>query len=539
MKKQKQEGQSLHFVNVFVTLLILAVVGCLALLLPKPTVSEIEKRELAKRPQWSWSSWFSGEFAKEYDAYFADTFPARDELVTAAVRMESMRGLHPDDVRIHQAAPQPKEDTLTAAVGAQETPKQEPSKQNSSSKPQADPSASKQKTPEKQIDYDAYQDPNAPGNGLSGEGDGEQIEGLFLYQNMGMQIFGGSQTMAERYANTINSYTNALDGVQVYSMVIPTPIEFYLPPKYQGISPNQKENIEFINSHLLPQVKRVDAYSEIEKQKDDYLYFRTDHHWTARGAYAAYLAFCRSAGLEPVALSEMERHQIDGFLGTYYNQTQDLKLAKTPDFVEYFVPPVKCQTWQYRRGKPFDPVESTIFASYATGGQNTYGVFLHGDYPLTHIKTDNKTGRKILMTKESFGNAFAPFLVSHFDEVFVVDQRYFELNLTDFIREHGVTDLIFVNNIFAANTKIRIEELERIQNQTYVPYVPATPAPVQQETPAQPEVKPEAEPEVEPEVEPKVQPKSDEQKKEDTDSQQKKKRKVVKKSQKESAKSED
>ncbi len=537
---KKQEGQSLHFVNVFVTLLILAVVGCLALLLPKPTVSEIEKRELAKRPQWSWSSWFSGEFAKEYDAYFADTFPARDELVTAAVRMESMRGLHPDDVRIHQATPQPKEDTLTAAAGAQETPKQEPSKQNSSSKPQTDPSASEQETPEKQIDYDAYQDPNAPGNGLSGEGDGEQIEGLFLYQNMGMQIFGGSQTMAERYANTINSYTNALDGVQVYSMVIPTPIEFYLPPKYQGISPSQKENIELINSHLLPQVKRVDAYSEIEKQKDDYLYFRTDHHWTARGAYAAYLAFCRSAGLEPVALSDMERHQIDGFLGTYYNQTQDLKLAKTPDFVEYFVPPVKCQTWQYRRGKPFDPVESTIFASYATGGQNTYGVFLHGDYPLTHIKTDNKTGRKVLMTKESFGNAFAPFLVSHFDEVFVVDQRYFELNLTDFIREHGVTDLIFVNNIFAANTKIRIEELERIQNQTYVPYVPATPAPVQQETPAQPEVKPEAEPEVEPkvepEVEPKVQSKSDEQKKE---AQQKKKRKVVKKSQKESAKSED
>ena len=537
---KKQEGQSLHFVNVFVTLLILAVVGCLALLLPKPTVSEIEKRELAKRPQWSWSSWFSGEFAKEYDAYFADTFPARDELVTAAVRMESMRGLHPDDVRIHQAAPQPKEDTLTAAAGAQETPKQEPSKQNSSSKPQTDPSASEQETPEKQIDYDAYQDPNAPGNGLSGEGDGEQIEGLFLYQNMGMQIFGGSQTMAERYANTINSYTNALDGVQVYSMVIPTPIEFYLPPKYQGISPSQKENIELINSHLLPQVKRVDAYSEIEKQKDDYLYFRTDHHWTARGAYAAYLAFCRSAGLEPVALSDMERHQIDGFLGTYYNQTQDLKLAKTPDFVEYFVPSVKCQTWQYRRGKPFDPVESTIFASYATGGQNTYGVFLHGDYPLTHIKTDNKTGRKVLMTKESFGNAFAPFLVSHFDEVFVVDQRYFELNLTDFIREHGVTDLIFVNNIFAANTKIRIEELERIQNQTYVPYVPATPAPVQQETPAQPEAEPEVEPKVEPkvepEVEPKVQSKSDEQKKE---AQQKKKRKVVKKSQQESAKSED
>ena len=524
MKREKQEGQSLHLVNVVVTLLILVAVGCLALILPKPTVSEIEKRELAKRPQWSWGSWFSGEFAKEYDAYYADTFPMREELVTAAARMETMRGLHPDDVRIHQSVPQPHPEEGSAAP------------QEESPQPQED------STQTQPIDYESYQDPNAPGNGLSGEGSGgEQVGSLFLYQNMGMQIFGSSQSMSERYADAINSYAKALEGVQVYSLIAPTSIEFYLPSKYQGISSSEKENIELVNARLLPQVKAVDAYSEIERQKDDYLYFRTDHHWTVRGAYAAYLAFCQSAGLEPVALSEMERHQIDGFVGTFYNQTQDPKLAQTPDFVEYFVPPTQCQTWRYLRGKPFDPVESSIFASYATGGQNTYSVFLHGDFPLTHIKTDNQTGRKILLVKESFGNAFAPFLVSHFDEVFIVDQRYFEQNLSEFIREKGVTDLLFLNNIFAVNTRVRVEELERIQNQTYVPYVPpAEPLEQEMEDQQEEELQPpqteseemqppkaETPPQVEPEQE------NPEQEKANDSQPKKKKRKVIKKNQKE------
>ena len=174
----------------------------------------------------------------------------------------------------------------------------------------------------------------------------------------------------------------------------------------------------------------------------------------------------------------MERHQIDGFVGTFYNQTQDAKLAETPDFVEYFVPPTETETLRYERGKAFDPVEGSIFASYATGGQNTYSVFLHGDFPLTKITTDNHTGRKIMLIKESFGNAFAPFLVSHYDEVYIVDQRYFELGVEDFIKENGITDLLILNNIFAVNTSLRIDELETIRDQEYTPYVaPVVPQP--------------------------------------------------------------
>lgn len=67
-------------------------------------------------------------------------------------------------------------------------------------------------------------------------------------------------------------------------------------------------------------------------------------------------------------------------------------------------------------------------------------------------------------------NAFAPFLVSHYDEVYIVDQRYFELGVEDFIKENGITDLLILNNIFAVNTSLRIDELETIRDQEYTPY---------------------------------------------------------------------
>ena len=101
--KQSNRSQQLYLVNVSVVIMLLVLLGILAVVLPKPTVSEVEKRELAAKPQWSLHSWFSGEYAEQYDAYYADTFPQREQLVLLASKLEQMQGVHPDDVRIHPA----------------------------------------------------------------------------------------------------------------------------------------------------------------------------------------------------------------------------------------------------------------------------------------------------------------------------------------------------------------------------------------------------------------------------------------------------
>lgn len=491
MKKKKYELSALqasHCINTGVFLAVIVVMGLAAIFLPKPTVSEYEKRELEKFPEFSLQSLFSGEYTEKLDLFFADTFPAREKFVELAAAVEEARGLRIDDVKIHESGTQsttpqevPKEEVVLENTES-EAPKEEPPKEEL---PAVIPT--KEETTEETQEEVKEETPPAA---ETDEVEGEQRGSVFIYKNMALPMFGGNKYACDRYATTLAKYQEALgDSVQIYNLVVPSAIEFYLPQKYKnkGITADEKENIDYIYSQMDPNIKTVDAYSSMleAKERGEYIYFRTDHHWTVRGAYAAYEAFCEEAGFEPVPLESMEQRVIENFVGTLYGQTQDTVLRDDPDYVEYFIPPMETETYRYVKNQPYTPYASTIFADYATGGANTYSVFLHGDLPLTHIKTQANTGRKLVIVKESFGNAFSPFMVSHYDEVFVVDQRYFQLGLVDFIQQNGVTDLLFINNIFAANTDIRINEIDRIRYQVFVPPVVEEKVPSEEETEAE------------------------------------------------------
>lgn len=413
-------------------------VGGLSIAMEKPTYSEQEKRDLAKMPELTLKGYRDGSLASGIDAFYSDTFPFRDALISLGSTLEEMRGLRLDDAKIHETAPSTSEPEVPTEPGSgTET-------ENSSSS----------KAEETAV--------------------GEQNGSVFIYKGMAMSMFGGSQSMGKWYADVINSYAAALPDVQVYDIVVPTSIEFYLPEKYQDISAPEKPNIDYIYSQMSDAVKTVDAYGEIAQHTDEYIYFRTDHHWTVTGAYYAYVAFCKEAGFTPTPYDSFEWNRKEPFYGTLYSQTQDSTLRENPDYVDYPTISTPHQAYMYKRGEPFTPYASTIMADYASG-VNMYSVFLHGDQPLTEIQTENKNGRKAVVVKESFGNAFSPFLVAHYETVYIVDQRYFELNLLDFIKQNGVTDLIFINNVFAANTAVQIQWIQGLMTQQWAP-------PVQEET---------------------------------------------------------
>lgn len=502
-KKTLSFIEASHYLNIGIFITVSVIIGAAAVFLPKPTVSEFEKRELQKFPKFSFESLFSGEFTSNLDLFFADTFPAREKFVEIAASFEELRGVRVDDVKIHNSnngggnnnnssTPPPSQQVLQE--NSSENPKQDVEKPIQNTESITNPPVSfdnNTTTEEKPSEAPSVETPPAQTDEL--EVEGEQRGSVFIYKDIAMPMFWSNKAACDRYAATLAKYEEVLgETVDIYNLVIPSSIEFYLPQKYknQGITADEKANIDYIYSQMNPGIKTVDAYPYMldAKERGEYIYFRTDHHWTVRGAYAAYEAFCAKAGFTPVKLEAMEKHTIENFVGTLYGQTQDPVLKKNPDYVEYFIPPVQHEAFRYVKNQPFTPIASTVFASYATGGANTYSVFLHGDLPLTHIKTSANTGRKICIVKESFGNAFSPFMISHYDEVFVVDQRYFQLGLVNFIQQNGITDLLFINNIFAANTDIRINEIDRIRYQVFNPPVVEqkpveTPAEVPSENP--------------------------------------------------------
>ena len=250
-------------------------------------------------------------------------------------------------------------------------------------------------------------------------------------------------------------------GIQVYNLIIPVALEFEITEKYARFQKPNRPAIENIYTSLDSNIKKVWAIDEIRKHRTEYIYFNTDHHWTSLGAYYAYRAFCFTAGLTPVSLDTIAYKTKPSFLGSLYRLTRDPGLQSNPDSVRYYlfkdsvnfyIGSAKIGQW----------VKSKMYGEGASGA-NSYSVFLQGDLPTVKMETQHKNGRKIAIVKESYGNAFAPYLINNYEKVIVVDQRYYTGDFIAMLKAEGINELLFINNIFAAHTPFHINKIKGLK----------------------------------------------------------------------------
>ena len=156
-----------------------------------------------------------------------------------------------------------------------------------------------------------------------------------------------------------------------------------------------------------------------------------------------------SVGFTPTPLENFERVVInDSYSGSMYEWTKDERVKGFHDTIEVFHPTKSVQmhveaSW----GEELD------FDSCIVDDVGTYIAYLYGDHPFITITVpDNPQDRVCLVLKDSFGNAFVPFLCEHYGTILVVDPRFFEGVLTDRLWAYNLTDIIFVNNVEAANS---------------------------------------------------------------------------------------
>jgi hypothetical protein len=191
------------------------------------------------------------------------------------------------------------------------------------------------------------------------------------------------------------------------------------------------------------------------------VYFKTDHHWTGLGAYYAYVAFCNKAGLTALSLSQMTQKMKSPYLGSLYWDTRDERLKENADSVYYWKIPNAFKAFMYTKGAQTKARPGSLYAEHASGA-NSYGVFLGGDYPMVRIDSDVKNGRKVVIVKNSYGNPFSTYFPAHFEQTFIVDYRYYDFNLLDLIEKNGITDVVFINGVFSANTSWHLHMMERL-----------------------------------------------------------------------------
>ena len=193
-------------------------------------------------------------------------------------------------------------------------------------------------------------------------------------------------------------------------------------------------------------IKTVDVTAEFMNSADkDGFYYKTDHHWTSLGAYTAYRAICREYGLTPEEKSDFKIETAEGFYGTSYAKAC-YTLAK-PDSVELWIGKNSLGKADVTitEGKKESASDSMFFREHLKEGDK-YLTFLDGNHSLVTVKTGN-TGGRLLMIKDSFAHCIAPFLAENFEEIVMVDLRYYKDSLKSLIDTEGITDVMFLYSI--------------------------------------------------------------------------------------------
>lgn len=397
---------------------------------PRSTFSELEKRDLAQFPDFSGHDLVSGDFARDVSHWFSDSEPFRDDFMTLHMRLRDCLAWHvngDDAVTFHAEAPtaQAVEVDETMAGGDEE---------------------------QEFAPIGANAPAKVASAGIIVAGQEPTVRAMMVYKG---EAFGGKP-----WAEAANFYQRELGaGVQVYCMVIPTPIEFYCPDKVKSRTYPQLPTIKNIHSLLDPQVKAVDIYTPLCRHAAEPIYHRTDHHWTPLGAYYAAQKLAQVAGVPFRTIDQFNRHSRPGFVGSMFGYSKDISVKNSPEEFVWYTPKDSSYTTTYRAfslDSEFRvtavsrPYAGKFFMPESYRGGGSYSMFMGGDAKVTKVVANGPKGRRLMIIKDSFGNALPPFLFGSFEEVHVIDHRYFVDNLESYIRQNRITDLVMVNNIFNA-----------------------------------------------------------------------------------------
>lgn len=287
-----------------------------------------------------------------------------------------------------------------------------------------------------------------------------------------MQTFSWSSESVGRYADVANLYAREFPGVKVYCMPVPLASEFYTPTAAAPApSQSQYAAIRKMFSYLDPDVTGVNLVPSLARHVAEPIYSRTDHHWAPLGAYYAAGQLAAAAGVPFMDLSEYDRHEVPDYVGTMYKFSRDASVKASPETFVYYTPRdveytttyITYRTSGLRVTSESDPAEGDFFLPFK--GVSTYCTFMGGDTKITKVHTSTANGRRVLLLKDSFGNAVAGYLFGSFEEVHVADCRYFTKNMKQYVADNGITDIVFVNNLGHATMERTCASYRRYLNQ--------------------------------------------------------------------------
>ena len=252
--------------------------------------------------------------------------------------------------------------------------------------------------------------------------------------------------------------TDAKQNVRV--MLVPTAISTYN-AKLPACAPDRGvlRQVDTMNEiyAALPNMQKVDAWSALQAaaaEEAGGLYYHTDHHWTTHGAYVGYQAYCGAAGIEPIPEANFQQTCVTtDFHGTIFSKLHDSTVPG--DAITLYENPANQLTVSY---PDTGEVTDTLYNRDYLTQKDKYSMFLNNLHPLVEITNATAdSDRQLVLIKDSYANSMVPFLVNHYQKIYVFDTRYYRFGPSSFINEHPeVTDVLLLYNMNTIDTDLGV-----------------------------------------------------------------------------------
>ena len=277
-------------------------------------------------------------------------------------------------------------------------------------------------------------------------------QAIWKQENNGV-YFGKERMLFEKPAEIPTQLMKNIDTVNQFQLknkdfpfifvLAPTSIDLYpeILPLYAKTGMHA-EIMDIVSGALSQDIRFIDPFNLLKKEKDSPIYFRTDHHWTTYGAFYTYQAIAEDMGFTANSFDDFQIEQVSNqFYGTFYAKGNDLSIP--PDVIDIFT--LK-KDMQYEVIADRDVQLDGLYDKSFLNKRDQYAYFLGGNHAKTIITSSVENGKKLLLIKDSYAHAMVPFLANHFEEIHMLDLRYYNASIQQYIEENELTEGLILYN---------------------------------------------------------------------------------------------
>lgn len=282
--------------------------------------------------------------------------------------------------------------------------------------------------------------------------------------------FRSGEGVTRHYIKLINEFAKTFPDSRLYAIVIPGGAAYYVPKKVADKSNPLKPAFDYLKANLDTAIRYVDVYNTLAAHSRENIFLRTDHHWAPLGAYYVAQALAKAADVPFKDLSSYDEHVVHGYVGSMYHYTDDIAIKNSPEDFHYYTPKGTNETTTYVAYKSNKetgqlsergPYKGDFFRHYPDGAGGAYCTFMGGDHYLVKVETGVPNSRRLLIVKDSHGNPIPAYLFYSFEEIHVVDYRYFTKNLKQYIADNKISDIALA---FGINTSSAPGNMQKVRD---------------------------------------------------------------------------